>query len=159
GSAAVSTGDNQQSGDPKPPETSGGPPVWANSPTYDYRANAFVGRRLYRLTPEAMTWEEAGKPLDGVFFDDISEIRLAYAPTRWATNRFRAQIIFRQGGMAELSNTDYVSIGNFKELNADYRAFLSELHRRLADHHTPTAYRVGNSPGGYIANWLLMIFV
>src|SRR5204862_4546478 len=117
---------------------------------YAFRSTAFVNRRRYGLTDDALTWEEEGKPLDGVFYDDISEIRLAFAPTRWATNRFRTRIIFRQGGMAELFNLDYVSIGNFKALDAEYSAFLRELHRRLAERGTPTAYRVGNSMGGYV---------
>jgi hypothetical protein len=126
---------------------------------YAFRSNAFVNRRRYRLTDDAMVWEEDGKPLDGVFYDDISEIRLAFAPTRWSTNRFRARIIFREGGMAELFNMDYIGIGNFNALDAQYNAFLRDLHRRLADRGTATVYRLGNSTGGYIANWLLIIFI
>jgi hypothetical protein len=82
-------------------------PAEVDPTVYRLRANAFVNPRLYRLIEDALTWEEEGKPLDGVFYDDIAEIRLAFAPTRLATNRYRAQVIFRQGGMAELFNTDY----------------------------------------------------
>jgi hypothetical protein len=126
---------------------------------YPLRANAFVNRRLYRLTGDALTWEEEGKPLDGVFYDGIAEIRLAYTPTRLARNRYRAQIIFREGGMAELFNTDYRGIADFAEQNEEYAAFLRELHRRVAAAGKPVLYRQRNSMGGYIANMLLTVFI
>ena len=126
---------------------------------YSFRSNAFVGERTYRLTDDALTVEEDGKPLDGAFYDGISEARLAYAPTRFATNRFGAQIVFREGGMAELFNTDYKSVGNFPEKNAEYGGFLAELHRRLADKGKNVYFRRGSSPGAYAASWFLTIFI
>jgi hypothetical protein len=134
-------------------------PAEADPTVYRLRANAFVNPRLYRLTDDALTWEEEDKPLDGVFYDDIAEIRLAFAPTRFATNRYRAQIIFRAGGMAELFNTDYQGIGNFPEQNEAYAAFLRELHRRVAAAGKATVFRMGNSPLGYAMNILLTVFI
>ena len=104
-------------------------PAEVDPTVYRLRANAFVNPRLYRLTEDALTWKEERKPLDGVFYDDIAEIRLAFSPTRFARNRYRARVIFREGGMAELFNTDYQGIGNFPEQNEAYAAFLKELHR------------------------------
>ncbi len=126
---------------------------------YHLKANAFVGARTYRLTEDALTWEEVGKKLDGVFYDDISEVRLAYAPTRAATNRYRAQVIFRKGGMAELFNLDYVSLANFAEHNEEYVAFLTELHRRLAARGKNVVFRQGNSLVAFILNVALTVFI
>lgn len=134
-------------------------PAEADPTVYRLRANAFVNPRLYRLTDDALTCEEEDKPLDGVFYDDIAEIRLAFAPTRFARNRYRAQIIFRQGGMAELFNTDYQGIGNFPEQNEAYSAFLRELHRRVAAAGKPTVFRKGNSTLGYALNLVLTAFI
>jgi hypothetical protein len=131
----------------------------ADPTTYQFRSNAFVKMRRYTLTDDAMTWEEEGKPLDGVFYDDISEIRLAYAPTRWETNRYRAQIIFRQGGMAELFNVDYRGFADFAQLNDEYVAFLRELHRRLADKSVPVVLRKGNSAAAYVGNIALAALI
>ena len=128
-------------------------------PTFNLRANAFQNRRTYRLTDDALTWEEDGKALDGVYYDDIAEIRLAFAPTRVARNRYRAQIIFRQGGMAELFNTDYQGFGDFPEKNEEYVALLRELHRRIAAKGGTTRFRKGNSTLAYIFNILLTIFI
>ncbi len=127
--------------------------------TYRLRANAFVKPRIYRLTEDALTWEEDGQKPDGVFYDGISEIRLAFAPTRVATNRYRAQIIFRQGGMAELFNMDYLGFANFAEHDAEYVAFLTELHRRLAARGKNVVFRQGNSVGAYIGNVALTVFI
>lgn len=127
--------------------------------TYTFRSNAFVPERTYRLTGDALVIEEAGKPNDGAFYDGISEVRLAYTPTRAATDRYRAQIIFRDGGMAELFNLHYRGVLDFPERNADYVAFLTTLHQHLAKKGKEVRYHAGNSIGGYIGNWALTIFI
>jgi hypothetical protein len=103
--------------------------------------------------------EEDGKPRAGAFLDQIAEVRLAYAPTRFARNRYRAQIIYRAGGMAELFNTHFEGVGNFPERNEAYAGFLTELHRRLAEKGKEVRYRRGSSVAGYVANWALTIFI
>jgi hypothetical protein len=129
-----------------------------DAPVYTARANAFVEVRTYRLTEDALTWEEEGKPLDGAFFDQIAEVRLAYAPTRVVTRRYRAQVILKAGGMAELSNMSYRGFADFEDRSAAYVAFVTELHRRLAAEGQNVRYRGGNSPLGYVANLLITAF-
>ncbi len=126
---------------------------------YRLRANAFVKPRSYRLTEDALTWEEDGGKPDGVSYDGIAEVRLAFAPTRFATNRYRARIILKAGGMAELFNTDYRSLADFAEHNAEYVTFLTELHRRLAARGKGIVFRQGNSVGEYGLNVALSIFI
>lgn len=127
--------------------------------SYRVRNHAFVAERTYRLTEDALTWQEDGKPLDGVFYDKISEVRLAYAPTRVSRNRYRTQVIFREGGMAEFFNTTYVGLADLPEQNAQYIAFLTGLHEVLATKGKDVRYRQGNSMAAYVGNWLLMIFI
>lgn len=127
--------------------------------SFTLRSNAFQGTRSYRLTDDALTWEEEDKPLDGVFYDDIAEVRLAFVPTRVSRNRYRTQIIFRQGGMVELFNTDYQGFGKLPEKNDEYVAFLRELHRRIAASAAPTLFRKGNSTIAYVFNLLLTLFI
>lgn len=126
---------------------------------YRLRANAFVKPRSYRLTDNALTWEEDGGKTDGVFYDGIAEVRLAFAPTRLAANRYRAQIIFKAGGMAELFNMDYRGLANFADLSGEYTAFLTELHKRLAVHGRNVIYRQGNSVAGFVGNIALTVFI
>lgn len=124
----------------------------AGDVTYTFRSNAFVPERTYRLTDDALVIEEAGKPPSGAFYDGISEVRLAYTPTRAATDRYRAQIIFREGGMAELFNLHYRGIMDFPDRNADYVAFLTELHRRLVAKGKDIRFQRGNTMGAYVGN-------
>ncbi|CAN5276186.1 hypothetical protein BH10PSE9_BH10PSE9_00980 [soil metagenome] len=131
----------------------------ADPTAYAARANAFTGRRTYRLTEDALTWEEEGKKLDGVFYDEIAEVRVGFTPTRVATNRYRTQVIFRAGGMAEFFNTDYRGIANLAEQNAAYAAFVRELHRRLAEKGKDVGYRTGNSRIGYVLNIAVTVFI
>jgi hypothetical protein len=124
---------------------------------YRVRAHAFVKRRTYRLLDDALAWEEDGAKPDGVLYRDIAEVRLAYAPTRAAINRYRAQVIFRQGGMAQIFNQDYRGFADFQDQNADYVAFIKELHRRIAASGGETTYRAGSSRKGYVFNMALSI--
>ena len=126
---------------------------------YRSRPHALAGERTFTLTDDALAIEEDGKPRDGAFYDRISEVHLAYAPTRFARNRYRARVVFRDGGMAEFYNTHYQGIGDFPERNAEYTGFLTGLHRRLAAKGRDIRFRRGNSPAGYVGNWLLMVFI
>jgi hypothetical protein len=126
--------------------------------TYRFRANAFSGPRTFGLTDDALTWQEDGKPLDGVFYDQIAEVRLSYAPTRMATRRFRAQIILKAGGMAELSNMSYRGFADFEDLSSAYAAFVTELHRRLAAKGKDVRYRAGNTRLGFALNLAITAF-
>lgn len=127
--------------------------------SYAFNENALVKRRTYRLTEDALTWQAEGEQLDGVFYDEIAEVQMAYIPSRFATNRYRTRIILRRGGMVNLLNTDFTGFGSFTEKNAEYRAFILELHRRLAEHGRNIVYRKGSSGGGYVANMALTIFI
>lgn len=126
---------------------------------YRNRPNAFVGERTYTLTDDALVVDEAGQPRAGAFYDGVSEVQLAFTPTRADTNRYRARIVYRDGGMAEIFNTSYAGVMNFPESNAEYVAFLTELHRRLAARGKDVRYRRGNSVGAYVGNWALTIFI
>jgi hypothetical protein len=84
-------------------------------------------------------------------------VRVAYAPTRVARNRYRTQVIFKQGGMVELFNTHYAGLADFEERNAAYSAFVQALHRRLAERNLPVIYRKGSSPAACAGNLVLTL--
>jgi hypothetical protein len=126
---------------------------------YRFRAHAFVKDRTFLLTDDALVWGEDGARIDGVFYDDIAEVRVAYAPTRVARNRYRTQVIFRQGGMVELFNTHYAGFADFEERNDGYSAFVRALHLRLAERNLPVVYRKGSSAGAYAGTLVLTVFI
>jgi hypothetical protein len=130
----------------------------AHTPTYRMRANAFVAPRSYQLTDDALTWQDDGKPLDGVFFDQIAEVRLSYSPTRIVSRRYRTQVILRAGGMAELCNKSYRGFADFEDRSTAYTAFVVELHRRLAAKGKDVRYHAGNTAFGYVANLATIAF-
>lgn len=124
---------------------------------YRFRAHAFAKDRTFLLTDDALIWGEDGARIDGVYYEDIAEVRVAYAPTRVARNRYRTQVFFKQGGMVELFNTHYAGFADFEERNAAYSAFVQALHRRLAERNAPVIYRKGSSPAAYAGNLLLTL--
>lgn len=127
--------------------------------SYTTRENALGKRRAYQLTDDALTWQEVDAPVDGVFFDDIAEVQMTFAPTRVSRNRYRTRIIFRHGGMVNIYNTDYAGFADFPEQNPEYVAFIGELHRRLAERGGDIVFRKGSGTGAYAANIILTVFI
>lgn len=127
--------------------------------SYRLRANAFVGERTYRLTDDALTWEEEGKPLNGVFFDQIATVRLSFSPTRVATRRFRTRVFPKAGGMTEFFNLSYRGFADFADQSAEYTAFVRELHRRLAAKGKDAAFHAGQSTLAFIRDLLISAFI
>ena len=129
------------------------------APAFRVRTDIFTGPRTFRLTDDALTWEEDGKPLDGVFLDEIAGVHMRYAPTRFAGNRYVTRIAFRKGGSVELTNMDFRGFADFVALDADYTLFLRALHERLAVKGRDVAYRKGSGAAGYVANAVLTVFI
>lgn len=123
---------------------------------YTHTYHALRKARSYRLTDDALTWEDEGE--DGVKslpYSGIKEVRLAYRPSRVQRNRYLAHIVPKSGKRIDISNSSFHGFGNFTEHNEEYAAFLRELHRRLAESGTDAVFHKGSSLLGYIGNLLL----
>lgn len=127
--------------------------------TYRQRRTAFNRPRSYRLTGDALVWSEEGKGEDRLFYKDIREVRIAYRPDRVQTNRYITTLKTRTGWKLLISNSSYTGFATFQDHSPEYRAFILELHRRLAASGLPIVFAKGSTRAGYLGNLLLVLFI
>lgn len=114
---------------------------------YTYRASLIGAARHYELTDEGLFWRTGRR--SGVWrYRDIAGIRLSYRPMGMQNRRFRADIDNRTGAHITILSTSKQTVA-LMEPQAGYRAFILELHRRLAATGGDAALRGGLRPGIY----------
>ncbi|MGE0846552.1 MAG: hypothetical protein AB7L41_09790 [Flavobacteriaceae bacterium] len=127
--------------------------------SYTQRMNALVKERTYSLTDDALEWRDDGADYVGRMpYDAITQIRLAYRPSRVQLNRYYGHI-YGRGGRLDMTNSSYRGFGDFEQHDAQYSAFMRELHRRLAAKGLPVVFSKGSSLAGYIGNVALTLFI
>jgi len=98
---------------------------------YAYKASLIGGAIHFELTAEGLTWRLAGR--SGVWrYADISAIRLSYRPVSMQTHRFRADIANTSGARLAIISTSWQTAALMVPQDKEYRAFITELHRRIA---------------------------
>jgi hypothetical protein len=79
-------------------------------------------------------------------FTDIAEIRLAFEPTRFDSQRHRCDITMRDGARVTIWSTHYVSVGEFEDRGETYAALARALIARVAAANPSAVFRAGKSP-------------
>ena len=123
------------------------------SETLSYRArlNVLEGERTYRLAPEALVIDHGdGAPPEVVRFEDVSEVRLRYFPTRSQWNRFECLLTAPGRRWFRIGSEYYRGVMHFEDRGPEYRAFVRELCLRVADAGAPTRFVTGRPM------WVLM---
>jgi hypothetical protein len=100
--------------------------------TYVYKASLIGSAHRFELTDDGLSWHVAGK--SGVWpYSDIAAIRLSYRPVSMQPQRFRADIDRAGGGRIALLSTTWTTVTLMAPQDRDYRAFITQLHRRLKE--------------------------
>ncbi|WP_249780624.1 hypothetical protein [Bradyrhizobium sp. dw_78] len=98
---------------------------------YAYKASLIGAAHRFDLTDEGLAWRIGGR--SGVWpYDAISAIRLSYRPVSMQARRFRADITGVGRGRLVLLSTSWQTAVLMAPQDRDYRAFIVELHRRMA---------------------------
>lgn len=114
----------------------------ASDPTYSYKPRLMGPSYDFRLTREALDWQ-IGSRSGRVAFPMIRRIRLGYKPTNLATARFIAEIWPANSPKLLLGSTSAKSIIDLAAHNDEYRAFVNELHRRIAATNSECVFEGG----------------
>jgi hypothetical protein len=100
--------------------------------TYIYKASLIGSAHRFELTDGGLSWHVAGK--SGVWpYGDIAAVRLSYRPVSMQPRRFRADIDRAGGGRIVLFSTTWTTVTLMAPQDRDYRAFITQLHRRLKE--------------------------
>jgi hypothetical protein len=113
-----------------PDQTAEGEGVPAIS--YAYKASLVSSAQQFELTDAGLLWR-IGRRSDVWPYADIASIRLSYRPMSLQARRFRADIERVGGGRIAILSTTWQTISLMTPQDQGYRAFVTELHRRMRE--------------------------
>jgi hypothetical protein len=117
---------------------------------YVFKPSLVGGASQFDLTDDGLSWQVRGKK--GVWpLDKIAAIRLSYRPVSMQSRRFRADIEDTRGERVTLYSTTWHTVALMSPQDDGYRAFIVELHRRLAGIDSKAVLVVGINPRIYLA--------
>ena len=113
--------------------------------TYRFRPRLVGAEFSFRLDPDALAWD-VGRRSGCIAYRDIVRLRLGYRPANLAGSRYLAEIWSRGGPKLELASVSQRSLFDFQNLALEYRAFVTELARRIHASGGSCRYDAGFSP-------------
>ncbi|MGD9838274.1 MAG: hypothetical protein AB7F72_06085 [Afipia sp.] len=112
----------------------------------------------FDLTDQGLSWQVKGK--HGLWpLDKIAAIRLSYRPVSMQSRRFRADIEDTRGERVSVYSTTWHTVALMSPQDDGYRAFIRELHRRLAAIDSKAVLVVGINPAIYWAGLVMTALV
>jgi hypothetical protein len=102
----------------------------ARTISYLYKASLISSAYQFELTEAGLSWQMGRR--SGVWpYADIASIRLSYRPMSMQSRRFRADIDRAGGERIAILSTTWQTVALMTPQDQDYRAFITELHRRM----------------------------
>jgi hypothetical protein len=102
----------------------------ARTISYVYRALLISSAYQFELTDSGLSWRTGRR--SGVWpYADIASIRLSYRPMSMQVRRFRADIERAGEGRIAILSTTWQTVSLMTPQDQSYRAFITELHRRM----------------------------
>ena len=104
----------------------------ARAVSYAYKASLVSSAYQFELTDSGLVWQIGRR--SGVWpYADIASVRLSYRPMSMQPRRFRADIERADGGRITILSTTWQTVTLMTPQDQDYRAFITELHRRMRE--------------------------
>jgi hypothetical protein len=125
---------------------------------YTSRASLIGAAHQFDLTDAGLSWRVSGKS-DVWPYAGIASIRLSYRPVSMQAHRFRADIENTGGARLVMLSTTWQTAALMAPQDNDYRAFIAQLHARMADAASKATLIGGLSPRIYGAAVLLLTLV
>ena len=119
-------------------------------PIYFYKPNLVGNPWVFVLRANGIAWE-LGRRSGLVPYRQIRRVRLSYRPGTMQSYRFLAEIWSEQGPKLQISSTSFRSMMEQARQDAEYAAFVTELHDRLAAAGSTAQFQAGMHP---IMYWL-----
>ena len=125
---------------------------------YAYKASLIGSAHQFELTDAGLKWKVSSR--SGVWaYTDIATIRLSYRPSSMQSRRFRADINSKGGHRIAILSTTWQTVSLMAPQDHGYRAFITELHRRMARAGSKAALIGGIGPKTYAAALAFLTFL
>jgi hypothetical protein len=126
--------------------------------SYAFKASLIGAAHRFELGDDGLQWRMAGR--SGVWpYAAIRSIRLSYRPVSMQARRFRADVEAEPGKRLVLLSTSWQTAALMAPQDRDYRAFIVELHRRMAAAGSTAKLAGGLKPRLYTAAMVLVMLV
>ena len=116
-----------------------------SQPSYSFRPSTFGAPRDFRLSDRAIAWE-IGRRSGSIAFDRIDRVRLSFRPATLQSRRFVTEIWSAGTPRLDIASSSWKSMVEQVDQGDAYRAFVAELHRRLAVSARDTRFDAGIHP-------------
>ena len=128
--------------------------------THRARTSILEQETVWRLTPDALEREQVLKDGKGLTvrypYQDIREIRLSFAPSRFDRARYRCEFQLKNGTLVSILSTHYAGFASFEDRGASYAPLVRGLIERVAAANPACKFHAGKLPGAY---WGEQIFL
>src|SRR5215831_14057118 len=115
---------------------------------YAYKASLIGAAQQFELTDDGLSFRFAGR--SGLWrYADIAAIRLSYRPVSMQSRRFRADLQHVDRGRLVILSTSWQTAALMAPQDGDYRAFIVELHERMARAGSKAALSGGLAPNTF----------
>ena len=110
--------------------------------SYAYKASLIGSAHRFELTDAGLSWHIGGR--SGLWrYDEISAIRLSFRPVSMQQHRFRADVSRSGGGRIAILSTSWQTAALMAPQDNGFRAFIVELHARMAEAGSHAALTAG----------------
>jgi hypothetical protein len=133
-------------------------PLRRDGPVYGYRPNLMGSPWVFRLTDQGIAWEY-GRRSALLRYDQVRRVRMSYRPATMQTHRFITEIWGEQSPKVQISSTSFRGLMEQQRQDADYAAFVGELHRRLAASGSGVRFEAGMNRWLYWLGSLVMLAI
>ncbi|MBK5959569.1 hypothetical protein CCR97_15345 [Rhodoplanes elegans] len=99
--------------------------------TYAYRAHPLTSEKTFRLEPDALAWDDRGRP-GRLAFADVAAAKIYQERIPGSAKSYWACVLYRRGGTVKLSAAHRTGLLSVEDRSADYLPFVAALTERLA---------------------------
>ena len=132
-------------GKPRMNDDSAVPPL---ENTYSYRPSVMGAPNEFRLGEHGLDWS-VGRNSGHAAWGDIQRVRLSFRPASMQSHRFVTEIWAAGAPKLTIVSTSWKSMMAQERLDEGYAAFVTALHRRLAQAQTHARFEQGIHPLRY----------
>ena len=116
--------------------------------TYAYRPSLLGAAWEFALTDDGLTWV-AGTKSGRAAYRNIRRVRMSYKPGSIQSHRFITEIWAEGAPKLQIVSSSWKSMVEQERLDRPYSAFITELHRRIAQAAPAARFERGANPLTY----------
>ena len=125
---------------------------------YSHRKSATDFKRTYTVEEDNLSWKDEVGRCGQLFFSDIVNVEGQFSPSRFQSNRYIVRIECKDSNTLAITNTNYISFGDFEDRSNTYVPLIRMLHEKILRHNPGVNFLKGTSWGGYIFANMMVIF-